>query len=79
MRMPAETRKSTWPHGLRLPAADRHEHFVTLVQQQIAELLRFDSARACESEIAADRFRLDSLMAIELRNRWPNCFNCKNP
>ena len=64
---------------LEAPPADRHEHFVTLVRQQIADLLRFDSLDRVKSKSRLTDLGLDSLMAIELRNRLARLLRLKKP
>ena len=61
------------------PAADRHEHFVKLVQQQIADLLRFDSTDRVKAKSKLIDLGLDSLMAIELRNRMARLLHLQKP
>ena len=67
---------ATW---LEAPPADRHEHFVALVQRQIAELLRFDSVERVSGRCRLIDLGLDSLMAIELRNRLAKLFHLQKP
>jgi malonyl CoA-acyl carrier protein transacylase len=64
---------------LEAPAADRHEHFVKLLQQQIADLLRFDSADRVKAKSKLIDLGLDSLMAIELRNRMARVLHLQKP
>jgi acyl carrier protein len=64
---------------LDAPSADRHEHFVTLVRKEIAELLRFDSTERVKGNSRLIDLGLDSLMAIELRNRLAKSLRLKNP
>jgi SAM-dependent methyltransferase/acyl carrier protein len=67
---------ATW---IDAPAADRHEHFVKLVQEQIADLLRFDSADLVKAKSKLIDLGLDSLMAIELRNRMARLLRLQKP
>jgi acyl carrier protein len=71
-----EIELATW---LAAPPADRHEHFVTLVRQQIADLLRFDSLDLVKGKSRVIDLGLDSLMAIELRNRLAKLLCLKKP
>jgi acyl transferase domain-containing protein/SAM-dependent methyltransferase/acyl carrier protein len=64
---------------LEAPPADRHEHFVALVQKQIAELLRFDSLDRVKAKSRLIDLGLDSLMAIELRNRLAKLLRLEKP
>jgi acyl transferase domain-containing protein/SAM-dependent methyltransferase/acyl carrier protein len=64
---------------LEAPPADRHEHFVALVQNQIAELLRFDSLDRVKAKSRLIDLGLDSLMAIELRNRLAKLLRLAKP
>jgi len=64
---------------LEAPDADRHEHFVALVQRQIAELLRFDSLDRVKAKSRLIDLGLDSLMAIELRNRLAKLLRLQKP
>jgi acyl transferase domain-containing protein/SAM-dependent methyltransferase/acyl carrier protein len=64
---------------IEAPAADRHEHFVKLVQQQIADLLRFDSTDRVKPKSKLIDLGLDSLMAIELRNRIARLLRLQKP
>jgi malonyl CoA-acyl carrier protein transacylase/SAM-dependent methyltransferase len=64
---------------LEAPAADRHEHFVALVQRQIADLLRFDSLDRVKGKSRLIDLGLDSLMAIELRNRLAKLLRLQKP
>lgn len=64
---------------IEAPPADRHEHFVKLVQAQIADLLRFDSADRVKAKSKLIDLGLDSLMAIELRNRMARLLRLQKP
>ncbi|HET6143117.1 MAG TPA: beta-ketoacyl synthase N-terminal-like domain-containing protein [Candidatus Acidoferrales bacterium] len=64
---------------IEAPAADRHEHFVKLVQQQIADLLRLDSTDRVKAKSKLIDLGLDSLMAIELRNRMVRLLHLQKP
>ena len=64
---------------MEAPTADRHEHFVKLVQQQIADLLRFDSVDRVKAKSRLIDLGLDSLMAIELRNRMATLLRLQKP
>lgn len=64
---------------LEAPPADRHEHFVALVQREIAELLRFDSLDRVKGTARLIDLGLDSLMAIELRNRLARLLHLQKP
>ncbi|HEX3377798.1 MAG TPA: beta-ketoacyl synthase N-terminal-like domain-containing protein [Candidatus Acidoferrales bacterium] len=64
---------------IEAPAADRHEHFVKLVQLQIADLLRLDSIDRVKAKSKLIDLGLDSLMAIELRNRMARLLRLQKP
>ncbi len=64
---------------LEVPPAQRHETLVELVRQQLAEILRFDSASLIERKQRLMDMGLDSLMAIELRNRLSKALGVERP
>jgi acyl carrier protein len=49
--------------------AKRHTLLMTFVQEQAARVLELDSARAVSERVPLSEMGLDSLMAVELRNR----------
>jgi malonyl CoA-acyl carrier protein transacylase len=64
---------------LAVPAADRHEFLVGLVRSQVAEMMRFDSRDRVEGKHRLVDLGLDSLMALELRNRLVKALGLNQP
>jgi len=67
---------AAWPD---MPPAERHENLVELVRQQLAEMLRFDSASHIGRKRRLMDMGLDSLMALELRNRLGKALRADSP
>jgi acyl transferase domain-containing protein/SAM-dependent methyltransferase/acyl carrier protein len=62
-----------------LGAAERHETLVDTVRLQLAEVLRFDSVSRVDRKQRFMDMGLDSLMAIELRNRLGKALGAERP
>ena len=60
-------------------ARERHEKLVELVRGHIAAMLRFDSAERIERKRRLMDLGLDSLMALELRDRLTKSLGLENP
>ena len=52
-----------------VPANDRFDLLKTFVQEQVIRVLRLDQAEALDSDQGFTDIGMDSLMAVELRNR----------
>jgi malonyl CoA-acyl carrier protein transacylase len=64
---------------LDAPPEQRHENLVGLVRRQIAEMLRFDSPERVERKRRLIDMGLDSLMAVDLRNRLGKSLRLERP
>ncbi len=53
----------------KVPAAKRHETLAAFVREQVAYVLGAESAHSIDEHTALNALGLDSLMAVELRNR----------
>lgn len=62
-----------------LAAAERHERLVALVRALLAEVLRLDSPDRVERDRRLMDLGLDSLMALELRNRIGTALGAERP
>lgn len=75
------------PKGIAAPAAialdgppeQRHEALVELVRGHIAQMLRFDSPERIERKRRLLELGLDSLMALDLRNRLASSLQIETP
>ena len=64
---------------LDAPPEQRHENLVGLVRRQIAEMLRFDAPERVERKRRLIDMGLDSLMAVDLRNRLGKSLQLERP
>jgi SAM-dependent methyltransferase len=62
-----------------LSPAERHDMLVELIRRHLAEMLRFDSPQRIDRKRRLMEFGLDSLMAVELRNRLRSHLQLQQP
>jgi acyl transferase domain-containing protein/SAM-dependent methyltransferase len=78
-RSVAKEEHDSWERLLSAPPAERHERMVALVRSQIAAMLRFDSPEQLDRKRRLMDLGIDSLMAIELRNRLASALRLEHP